>query len=237
MKNILKTFMILNCLSILPVAHAVDNAGDIGLSARVLSLKVYKMAVSTSALCTDLITVLDNGNSPVSYDFLANPSLGDGVLANGTYNCVVIEFSDVLSFTPSTTSTSGSCDASTPRNLDICRSDNAGSSKLIDGSTTTCTGTNGVNTSVYGTAGADRVAMYLSTGVTVGGNDAFNPPLALGVNTHGFNLVSPLVITGTSSGKFVVNPTGKVCDSEHSTCGGLGGTCGMDPPVFSFSKL
>ncbi|MEA9357796.1 hypothetical protein SHI21_16310 [Bacteriovorax sp. PP10] len=237
MKNIFKTFLIVNCLSILPVAHAVDNAGDIGLSASALTFKVYKMAVSTSALCTDLITVVDNGNTPVAVNFLSNPDLGNGVLANGTYNCIVIEFSDVLSFTPSTTSTSGNCVASTPRNLDICRSDNGGSSKLIDGSTTSCTGTNGANAGVYGTPGADRVSIYLSTGVTTGGNDAFNPPLTLGVNTHGFNLASPLVITGTSSGKFTVNPTGKVCDSAHSTCGGVSGTCGMEPPVFSFSKL
>jgi hypothetical protein len=237
MKNIFKCFLVLNCLALLPAAYAVDNAGDIGLSASSLTFKVYKMAVSTSALCTNLITVVDNGNTPVSVDFLANPDLGSGVLANGTYNCIVIEFSDVLSFTPSSTSNGGSCVSGVSRNLDICRSDNGGSSKLTDGTTTTCTGTNGANAGVYGTPGADRVAIYLSTGVTSGGNDAFNPPLTLGVNTHGLNLASPLVITGTSSGKFTVNPTGKVCDSAHSTCGGVAGTCGMQPPVFSFTKF
>lgn len=237
MKNIFKSFIALNCLALFSNVYAVDSAGDINLSASALTFKVYKMAVSTSPLCTNMITVVDNGNTPVAVNFLGNPDLGNGVLANGTYHCIAIEFSDVLSFTPSSTSTGGSCASGVPRNLDICRSDNAGSSKLIDGTTTSCTGTNGANAGLYGTAGADRVAIYLSTGVTVGGNDAFNPPLTLGVNTHGFNLVSPLVITGTSAGKFTVNPTGKVCDSAHSTCGGIAGTCGMEPPVFSFTKI
>ena len=237
MKNFIKRFIVLNCLAAAPLSYAVDNAGDIGLSASALTFKVYKMAVSTSPLCTGLITVVDNGNTPVAVDFLASPDLGNGVLADGTYNCIVIEFSDVLSFTPSTTSHSGSCVSGTPRSLDICRSDNGGTSKLIDGSTTTCTGTNGADSSVYGTPGADRVAIYLSTGVTTGGNDAFNPPISVGTNTHGLNLATALTISGTASGKFVVNPAGKVCDSAHSTCGGLAGTCGMNPPVFSFSKL
>lgn len=240
MNNFIKGFVLLSSLGFLQLANAT---GDLSLSASSIKLKVYKMAVSTSPLCTGLITVLDNGNSPTEVDFLQNPSLGNGTLADGTYPCIVIEFSDVIKFSPSTTSTSGHCVAGTEYNLDVCRSDNngGGSSKLIDGTTTTCTGTSGTSTT-YGTAGADRVAMYISTASTSSnGSDAFNPPTSVSDASHGLSLSATLTIAGTASGKFVVNPTGKVCDGNAIGCEGAtatGGTrCEMGPPTFSFSKL
>lgn len=214
-------------------------AADLSLSASSIKLKVYKMAVSTSPLCTNLITVLNNGSTPTEVDFLQNPSLGSGQLANGTYPCIVIEFSDLVKFTPSANSTSGNCSTATEYTLDVCRAANGDTSKLIDGTTTTCTGTEGDNTT-YGTPGDDRVAMYISTASTGAGSDAFNPPTVVGDATKGLNLGAALTITGTSSGKFVVNPAGQVCDNATAGCeGGAGGgtKCQMGPPAFSFSKL
>lgn len=200
------------------------------------------MAVSTNPLCTGLITVLDNGTTPAEVDFLQNPSLGSGTLADGTYACVVIEFSDLVKFTPSTNSSSGNCLSSTEYTLDVCRGDNGGeTSVLIDGTTTTCTGTSG-NSTTYGTPGDDRVAMYITT-ASVGGNgsDVFNKPTSVGDTAHGLNLGSALTIAGTASGKFTANPTGKVCDGNAIGCEGAtatGGTrCEMGPPVFSFTKI
>jgi hypothetical protein len=72
----MKRFVFLTCLGLLSNA----GAADLSLSASSIKLKVYKMAVSTSALCTDLITVLDNGSSPTEVDFLQNPNLGSGTL-------------------------------------------------------------------------------------------------------------------------------------------------------------
>ena len=205
------------------------NAADTGLTASSLKLKVYKLAVSTSPLCTNLVTVLDNGSTPTEVDFLALPDLGSGTVADGTYPCVVIEFTDIIKFTPSTNSTSGNCLTTVEETLDICRTDSSGSSKLIDGTTTTC--------GVQGTA--DRVAVYLSTGAAGDNEDAFNPPTSVGDTQRGINLTSALVVSGTTSGKFVVNPAGKVCDTNAAGCAGAGGgtDCEMDAPVFGFSKL
>jgi hypothetical protein len=149
----------------------------------------------------------------------------------------VIEFSDLVKFTPSSNSDGGHCLSSTEYTLDVCRSGGS-TSVLIDGTTTTCTGTDGTNTS-YGTPGDDRVAMYIST-ATTGGNDAFNRPTSVGDNARGLNLGAALTISGSSSGKFVVNPTGKVCDNATAGCeSGPGGgtTCNMGPPAFSFVAL
>lgn len=158
MKKIIKGFIVFNCA----VLMSSVNAADVGLSASSIKLKVYKMAVSSSPLCTNLITVLDNGSTPTEVDFLSNPNLGSGTLANGTYPCVVIEFSDLVKFRPSANSTSLNCSTATEYTLDVCRAGGGDSSVLINGTTTNCTGTSG-NATTYGAPGDDRVAMYIST--------------------------------------------------------------------------
>jgi hypothetical protein len=235
MKNLGNSFLLILTLIIF---SGIGNSADLGLSASSIKLKVYKMAVSTSPLCTNLITVLDNGSSPTEVDFLQNPNLGSGTLTDGTYSCIVIEFSDLVKFTPSSNSSSGHCSISTEYTLDVCRSGGS-TSLLIDGSTTTCTGTDGTNTS-YGTPGADRVAMYISTASSLAsGADAFNKPTTIGDAVKGLKLNSALTVSGTSAGKFDVNSSGKVCDNGTAGCengSGGGTTCNMGPPVFSFSK-
>lgn len=112
--------------------------------------------------------------------------------------------------------------------MDVCRGGNGSTSALIDGTTTTCTNS------------ADRVAMYLTTASNPGANaDAFNAPTTVGDTTKGFNLSSSLTVSGAVSGKFVVNPTGKVCDGNNAGCdgGGNNGQCRMEPPTFSFSQI
>lgn len=227
MKYILNSFVLYSCLGLSQFAVAAD----LSLSASSLKLKVYKMAVSTSVLCTNLITVLDNGNTPTELDFLSNPNLGSGTIADGTYPCIVIEFTDNIKFIPSTNSTSGNCLTSAEYTLDICRPDSGGTSRLIDGTTTTCTGVTG------GALGPDRVALYLSTTVVGSSGDSFNPPTTVGDTGFGLRLGSALTVSGTTSGKFIVNPTGKVCDTANPACGGGGASCELDAPDFSFSKL
>jgi hypothetical protein len=203
-------------------------AADLGLSPSSLKLKVYKLSVSTSPLCTDLTTVVDNGATPTEVDFASgSPNLGSGTLADGTYPCIVIEFSDNIKFTPAANSTSGNCSTATEETMDVCRVPST--SVLADGTTTNCT------------AGADRVAMYLSTGSAASAVnvDAFNPPTSIGDTDSGFTLGAALTVSGDASGKFVVNPAGKVCDGDDGGCdgGGNGGQCRMEPPTFSFSEL
>lgn len=234
MKKILNVFVFANCLGVFNLAYGTIG-GDLSLSASSIKLKVYKMAVSTSPLCTNLITVLNNGATPTEVDFLQNPSLGSGTLADGTYPCIVVEMSDQVKFTPSVNSTSGNCLTSSEYILDVC-SAGSNASILIDGSSSACAGTDGAPVD-------NKVAMYISTGA-VGGNssDVFASPTSVGDTTHGLNLGTALSIAGTSSGKFVVNSTGKVCDGNSEGCEGKsadggGGTCQMGPPAFSFSKL
>ena len=208
--------------SLLLLLYAQSSfAQDTGLSPSSLKLKVYKMAVSTSPLCTDLTTVIDNGDSPTEVEFVGGVTLGSGTVSNGTYPCIVIEFSSFIKFTPSSNSTSGNCSTGTEETLDVCSS---GTSALIDGTTTTCASSTD-----------NKVAMYLSTASTsTTGADAFNKPTSLSDGSNGFNLGSSLTVSGTASGKFVVDPSGKVCDSNDSGCSGSGSSCELEPPTFSF---
>ncbi|HAG92072.1 MAG TPA: hypothetical protein DCL41_09380 [Bdellovibrionales bacterium] len=208
----------------LALASATATAADLNLNASSLKLKVYKMAVSTSPLCTNLTTVIDNSSSPTEMELVGSVNMGTGTIANGTYPCIVIEFSDIIKFKPSANSDTGNCSTGTEAQLDVCQS---GTSALIDGTTTTCTN------------GNDRVAMYISTASTsTTGSDAFNAPTSLSDSTKGFNLATALTVSGSSSGKFIVNPDGKVCDGANGSCdGGGGSTCRLMPPLFSFTKL
>lgn len=223
MKSLILFFLVISS----SVALATP-VGDISLTPSSLKLKVYKMAVSTSGLCTNLITVIDNGGTPTEVDFTQAPSLGSGALIDGTYPCIVIEFADAVKFTPPN-SASGACLSSVEETLDVCRTPDT--SILIDGSTSSC--------GVLGTS--DRVAMYIST-FTTGGGDAFNAPTSNGDNAHGLNLAAALSVNGSTAGKFVVNPAGQVCDDTNDTgsdCegGGASISCQMGPPAFSFSPL
>jgi hypothetical protein len=201
-------------------------AADLGLNAQSLKLKVYKFAVSTSPLCTNLQTVVDNGSSPTEVEFVGNVNIGSGSISSGTYPCVVVEFSDNIKYTPSANSTSMNCLAAVQNTMDVCSVSNT--SVLVDGTTTNCT------------SGENRVAMYISTASSSStGSDAFNAPTSIGDASRGFNLTAALSVSGTASGKFVVNPAGKVCDGDDAGCdgGGNNGQCRMEPPTFTFTAL
>ena len=195
-------------------------ATNTGLSPTSLKLKIYKFAVSTSPYCTNLITVVDNGNSPVDVEFVGGANLGSGTLVDGTYPCVVIEMSDNVKFTPNDTSDSGNCVLGAESIIDICRTDNGGTSTLIDGTIVTCTGTDP-------SPSDNRVAMYLST-VSSGGGDTFEAPTLLST-THGLLLGSSLVVSGASVGQFKMNADNQIQD--------VAAACGLNAPAFSFTKI
>lgn len=189
------------------------------LDASSLKLKVYSVMASTSALCTNPVTIFSK-DSPTEVDFISAPTLGSGNPADGTYQCIIIKMSDNIKFVPS--SSSGSCVAGTEYVLDVCRSDNSGSTAAPDSSTTTsCTGTSS-------SPASDAVYLYLTTNSTAGsGGDTFRQPDSTS-STRGLNLTSPLIVSGSTTSKFVVNATGKVDGSQAS--------CEMNPPVFGFAK-
>jgi hypothetical protein len=202
------------------------SAFAVPLDANSLRLKIYKMAVSTSPNCSSPITVFERTN-PQYTEFKGGPTLGSGRLDNGTYPCVIIEFSDKIKVTPD--SNVGVCFNTVETTQDVCSS---GTSELIDGSTTTC-------------GGADnRVAMYITTANDgTSGSDAFNPPTC---NTagctavKGFQLGSALTVSGSAVAKFTVNTDDKVCDGNDGAAGACAGenlgTCNMLPPDFSFTQ-
>jgi hypothetical protein len=222
MKNFFKKAM----TAVLALTSYNLYSADLGLSPSSLKLAVYKFAVSTDALCSNPVTIIDNGSTPQEVEFSGGVNLGSGSLSNGTYPCVIVEFSSNIKFTPSSNSTSGNCTTVVEEVMDVCR--NPDTSLLIDGTTTSCT------------AGADRVAMYISTASSSStAADAFNPPTSVGDAAHGFNLATALTVSGSVSGKFVVNPSGKVCDGDDAGCdgGGNNGHCMMEPPLFNFTQI
>ncbi len=200
------------------IPFAKIYAADTQLDPERLDLKVYKVAVSTSGNCSNPVTILTNDN-PTYENFFDNPTIGAGTLANGSYLCVIIEFSDNIRVTPAETSTSGNCVAGTVFTIDVCR--NGSSSTLIDGTTVNC-------------AVADnRVAMYLSNWSSTSGSgssnnshSAFSAPTTNGDANNGLRLDGALVVSGGTTGTFVVNGEGQIND-QH-------GDCDMNPPLFSF---
>jgi hypothetical protein len=219
----------------------VSQAQAVPLDASALRLKIYKFAVSSSPNCSNPVTVVDNGTTPDYVDFKDQPTLGSGSVANGTYPCVIIEFSDNIKVTPS--ATGAQCDSLVETTQDVCRDYNQDSDNdpttnptqatLIDGTVVSCDGTD------------NKVAMYITTAASASQEtDAFNPP---DCNTEGctattgLNLANAFVVNGSETGSFLVNTDGKVCDGNDGGAGDCAGednsTCNMLPPDFSFSQL
>lgn len=113
------------------------------------TIKVYKFAVSTDPFCSSPITVFSS-DSPVETDLADNPVVGTGPLEDGTYECVMIEMSDVIGYVPS--ATDGACTQGTEFSKSVCDGD----SRLLDGTPVSCSDA------------GDRVVLYLSTASTVG---------------------------------------------------------------------
>jgi hypothetical protein len=218
-------FMILSMISY--SSFALN--GDFNLSPASLKIKLYKMAVSTDPLCSNLITVFDNGSNSVEVDLAGTlPTIGTGLIADGSYNCIAIEMSDLVKYTPSTNSTSLNCNTSVQNTLDMCQLAYSGTSKLIDGSAVTC-GISGTD---------DKVVLYMSTSSSGYGTNIFTPPTSSGDALHGVLLASPLVINGTTVGKLEIATTGKICDANYIGCiGTVIPKCVLRPPTFTYLPL
>lgn len=207
------------------------EAADTGLSASSFKVRLYKFAVSTSPLCTNLRTIIDNGSSPVETELENGGTFGSGSIDKGTYPCVVLEISDQLKYVPSTNSTSTNCVTTTAVTRGICHTGD--SSLKIDGTTTTC-----------GSGTDDRVALYISTGSSGTNGDSFVPPASIGDTTRGMELSSALVVNGAASGTMVFDTAGQVCDNNAAGCdGSAGGTgtggageCRLEGASISFTQ-
>lgn len=190
-------------------------------------IDVYAIAISQNADCSNPLVVIDNGATPVRYNFTSNPFLGEPTtpIPPGTYNCMIMKMSDVIRFRPA--ATEGSCTAGTQYTIDVCRTTQgtytpmtiSGTSATFGSAGTDCTGSSGSPTDT-------QVPLFLSTHSTNSGGagSAFDRPATAGSN--GFTLNGAFVVTGSKTGTFVVNFNDQVT--------GSGGSCDLNPPVFGF---
>lgn len=190
-------------------------------------LTIYGFAVSANQDCSNP-TVVFSDASGIPVDMNAGPEIGSGSLANGTYECVIIEMSDSITFRPADSLTT--CNKDTEYQLNVCPS--GFTSTLIDGTSVTCTD------------GADeRVAVYLSTMSTVSnpGADstceadftacnAFTAPTS-STTGNGLTLQNALTVSAAGSGTFNMDATNKVSDVGDQNGNPM---CDMGPPIWSF---
>ena len=197
----------------------VITAPSLALDPASLDIKVYKFAASTSEYCTDPVTVFTD-SSPDYQNMLDNPEFGSGSLDDGTYECVIIEMSDRIKFTPD--GSSGSCTDGETITMDVCRERDGEESEtamLVDGTEVTCDNSE------------NRVAIFLSTATIEpeseeeDGPNAFYPPTSS--ENNGIELLNSLVVAGTSSGVLSID--------TDDTLDGTEAECEMNKPTFSFS--
>ena len=205
MKKLLYIFCLLGLVSTQALA----------LDAATMQVKIYEFAVSESEYCTNPVTVFET-SSPDYEDMVGEPDLGEGTLDDGTYECVIIEMSDRIKFTPS--ADDGYCDTETVTTIDVCGSHGSESAQLADGTDVSCS------------SDEDRVAIFLSTATNQPEEDidAFVPPTA-DDDTLGINLGAALTVAGDTSGTFVIDTTDIVESNGDAEA------CDMQPPTFTFS--
>lgn len=222
----------------LSLASTPAFAADTGLSPSSVKVTVYSVAVSTNADCSSAKVVASYASGK-EFDFMATPapSLFTGTLANGSYACVILQMSDQVKFTPSTTSTSGHCVSGTSVTTPVCNSANSQKYQpmTVNSDNTVTFGALQTCTAATGNAG-ETVALFLSTSSTgtTGVLAPFVQPATANASNCsgsvatgcGIKLSSAFTVNGTASGTFVVNFTGQIQDQ--------GGVCGLNAPTFTF---
>jgi len=223
MKKLTLLFLCL-CLGVGLLSRAVSaEPKATGGDPSSLKVKVYAVYASQSAQCTDPVQIFSN-DAGTFVDFLTNPTLGDGELADGTYNCVIIKMSSIIKHTPLTTDSS--CVAGTEYTGGVCnmRGSESDPASDLDGNPIACLGDGSNAGSVDNT-----VYMYLTTDSAAStGDRAFVHPVTPG-DGNGIRLGSPLIVSATSTAKFVVDARGQVVAG--------GGECGINAPAFDFVNL
>lgn len=90
-----------------------------------LPIGMYALYISPNPDCSNYTLVEDYGTQAAVKDFLQNPTLFSGSPAAGSYSCVGVKLSDVITFRPK--STFGFCDSTVTYKQDIYRADNVSS--------------------------------------------------------------------------------------------------------------
>lgn len=129
---------------------------------QVMTVKLYKAYVSLSTSCSNPILVTDNGSTGRVVS-LGVDSLISASPAAATYQCLILDMSDILSFIPDSAAAAafpGVCSTSSTSSFDIYRTDSGDSGlwKDINGAAITATGSGT-------TAGENRIVIWGSTDV------------------------------------------------------------------------
>jgi len=96
---------------------ALSGVSHAAVDAESLKVKLYKFYVSLATDCSDPVLVYSN-DDPEYANMSGQEELFSEELNDGTYNCVIIEMSDMIKFTPA--DTIGACEAGTEHTRDVC---------------------------------------------------------------------------------------------------------------------
>jgi len=172
-----------------------------------LRIGLYALYISPNSDCSSPVLVQDYGATPSVKDFVNNPILFTGRPASGSYQCVAIKMSDVITVEPATSF--GACVMGTEYAGDIYRAGDS-SWKDIDLHTIIGTGTDSVPAD-------DHVTLILTRDTTAAQLRGFDTHQVLQLGT---DLIVP------SQSTFYWNGQGTVMTD--------GTSCGVNPGQPSF---
>lgn len=160
----------------------------------------YSMYVSPNADCSSPIQVADFGEG-TEFELFDNPTLVEANVADGTYRCIIMEASDILTFKPDQAAADavpGICDTNTDYTFDAYRTGEPETDQWLD--------VDGQVVVSHGTVGApvaDRFTVFASTDPTAA--TAAGVPIYSG---QAFELLGELVVPGQTT--FFVDPSDRV---------------------------
>ncbi len=170
-------------------------------------IKIYEIRLSHSADCSNSILMVSNPTG-LTQDFVSNPTLGSGAIPNGSYQCIMVKLSNLITFTPATGEGFCAAGASTTRNVFQA----SGNSISID--------PNGATIHGIGTTSDTTENPFWAYFKIGGGTDDCKTPAAA------CTLSSPINISGDRTGTLVVDFDQKIDGSQNP--------CDVRAPIFSF---
>lgn len=197
-------------------------------SVTITSVKINatRFYLARNADCSNPVLIEDKTATAAYQDLLLKPTLFSGSIAPGTYNCMIIQSSDLLKFTTgagSETTPGGACQAGVENTFDIYKTEVPAENwyNIVTGQTTTGSGT-------YGSPDEQSVTLFATTG-TVGDIQTAYPQV---INMQALPLLNPIVITAGSTAKaaFVIDPSGRVSVMDD----GINTYCWLEGATFEF---
>jgi hypothetical protein len=189
-----------------PLASDAPDGALWGPAASV-TIHLYALWISNSANCSNPVLVQQHPAAGVDKDFMQHPVLFQGTPANGSYQCVMLQMSDVLRMKPATSF--GSCVANLEYSGDIYRE---GETDWVDVDLNSVVGTGTDEAPVD-----DHVTIFMTRSPEAA--------MARGISSNQIvELGSNLIVPGQST--FVMDASNAVLS--------WGGSCGLEKPEISF---